>query len=583
VNFNHSKLNQNHLLQYFKQHFKQHSIRLNQEVQHRQEVESNLDYQQQLLRTVIDASPNLIFVKNWQGEFLLANKALAKFYGTTVKELIGKTDADFNPNPQQVDFLLSIDRQVMLTKEPKQISAEPVRRYDGKVRWFQTTKIPIPSQDETSCYVLGVATDITKRYQTERTLWLKAERERLLNTITLQIYQRFTLLEILEETGAQLQEILGVDRAVICRPVGNDRYQVIAEQKLDHYSTLQDQVIEDDWLTQTLNITIPNNAVEVYTLSETEIETLPEKTQIWLSQQQVKSLVILPILCSEKMNQHSFNSNCSYIQTESKSHIWGFIMAFQYHHARQWLPEEISLLKSLATPIAVAIQQGELRAQLETANQQLRQLANQDGLTELANRYRFDEYLQQEWKRMARDSHPLSLLLLDVDFFKNYNDTYGHLQGDACLKKVAQIIKKNVNRPGDLVARYGGEEFAVILTNTPLRGAIKVAEKIQQSLKEVGLEHKASLVSPFVTFSCGVSSLVPDYHQSPESLIQAADQALYHAKESGRNRIIQADQIFNCSEPYSDQKEVKNKSQKEVKNKSKESCNYSLYSYTYNQ
>lgn len=583
MNFNHLELNQNHLLQHFKQHFKQHSIRLNQEVQHRQEVESNLDYQQQLLGTVIDASPNLIFVKNWQGEFLLANKALAKFYGTTVKELIGKTDADFNPNPQQVDFLLNIDRQVILTKEPKHISAEPVRRHDGEVRWFQTTKIPIPSEDETSCYVLGVATDITKRYQTERTLWLKAERERLLNTITLQIYQRFTLLEILEETVAQLQEILKVDRAVICRPTGNHRYQVIAEQKLDHYSTLQDQVIEDDWLTQTLNLTVENNAVDVYTLSETEIETLPEKTQIWLSQQQVKSIVILPILCSKKMTQCYSNSDCSYIQTESKSHIWGFIMAYQYHHSRQWLPEEISLLKSLATPIAVAIQQGELRAQLETANQQLRQLANQDSLTELANRYRFDEYLQQEWKRMARDSHPLSLLLLDVDFFKKYNDTYGHLQGDVCLKKVAQIIKKNVNRPGDLVARYGGEEFAVILTNTPIRGARKVAEKIQQSLKEVGLEHKASLVSPFVTFSCGVSSLVPDYHQSPESLIQAADQALYHAKESGRNRIIQADQIFNCSEPYSDQKEVKNKSQKEVKNKSKESCNYSPYSYTYNQ
>ncbi|MGB3403867.1 MAG: diguanylate cyclase [Microcoleaceae cyanobacterium] len=575
VNYNHSEQNQHHLLRQVEQHFKQHSIRLSEEVQHRQEVESNLDYQQQLLRTVIDASPNLIFVKNWQGEFLLANQALAKFYGTTVEQLIGKTDADFNPNPQQVDFLLNIDRQVILTQEQQHISAEPVRRHDGEIRWFQTNKIPIPSLDETTYYVLGVGTDITKRYQAERTLSLKAERERLLNTITLQIYQRFTLLEILEETVTQLQEILMVDRAVICRPIGNHRYQVIAEQKLAHYSTLQDQIIEDDWLTQTLNLTVKNNTVDVYTLSEAERAALPETTQMWLSQQQVKSLVILPILCSEKMTQCCCNSNCSYIQTECESHVWGFIMAYQCNHSRQWLPEEISLLKSLAAPVAVAIQQGELRAQLESANQQLRQLANQDSLTELANRYRFDEYLQQEWKRMARESHPLSLLLLDVDFFKKYNDTYGHLPGDLCLKKIAQIIKKNVNRPGDLVARYGGEEFAVILPNTPVTGARKVAERIQQGLKAACIEHKASLVSPFVTFSCGVSSLVPDYHQSSKSLIQAADQALYHAKESGRDRIIQADQIFNCSE--------RSPSQKEVKNKSKESCSHSRYSFSYNQ
>ena len=548
VNYNNSKLNQYDLLRQVEQHFKQHSIQLSKEVQHRQEVKSNLDYQQQLLRTVIDASPNMIFVKNWQGEFLLVNEALASFYGTTTEQLVGKTDADFNPNRQQVDFLLNIDRQVILTQEPKYISAEPVRRYDGEVRWFQSTKIPIPSLDETTSYVLGVATDITKRHQAETTLWLQAERERLLNTITLQIYQRFTLVEILEETVAQLQEILMVDRAVIYRPIGQDCYQVIAEQKPAHYPSLQNQVIEDQWLTQTLNTIVYNDFVEVYTLSETEIETLSKTTQTWLSNQQVKSLIILPILCYEKMTQSCCSSNCHYIPTRRKSHIWGFIVAHQCQRSRQWLPEEISLLKSLAPSIAVAIQQGELRAQLETANQQLRQLANQDGLTELANRYRFNEYLQQEWKRMARESQSLSLLLLDVDFFKNYNDTYGHLQGDKCLKKIAKIVKDHVNRPGDLVARYGGEEFAVILPNTPITGARKVADKIQQALREAQLEHQASSVSPYVTFSCGISCFVPDYHQSSESLIQAADQALYQAKELGRNRIIQANQIFNCSE-----------------------------------
>jgi diguanylate cyclase (GGDEF)-like protein/PAS domain S-box-containing protein len=543
VKLTNPELDQKQLLQQVERHFKQHRYYLTQKVQHRPAVEPSLDYQQQLLRTVIDVSPNFIFVKNWEGKFILANQALAQFYGTTVDQLLGKTDADFNPNKQQTDCYLNIDRQVILTREQKNIAAEPVRRFDGEIHWFQTTKIPIPSLDETTYYVLGVATDITQRHEAERILWLQAEQERLLNNITLQIYQRFTLLEILEEIVAQLQEILMVDRALLYRPLGNHHYQVMAEQKLAQWPSVQDQIIEDSWFTQTLHQVTENQTIEVSALSDTG--TLPSSTQAWLAEQQVQSLVIIPIVCHENMTRCCHNSNCPYIQTKHQRHIWGFLVAHQCGHSRQWLPEEISLLKSLAAPIAIAIQQGELRDQLKAANQQLQQLANHDGLTGLANRYRFDEYLQREWKRMARESQPLSLLLLDVDFFKNYNDTYGHLQGDQCLKKIAQMIQKNVKRPADLVARYGGEEFVVILPNTPLSGARQVAERIQQSLREMHLEHKGSLVSQFVTLSCGVSSLIPDYNQSPENLIQAADKALYQGKELGRNRVVQAHSVLN--------------------------------------
>ncbi len=549
------ELNHTQLLQQVEQHFKQHSLCLTQEVQHRQEVESSLDYQQQLLRTVIDASPNVIFVKNWQGEYILGNQALAKFYGTTVEQLIGKTDADFNPNQQQTEFLLNIDRQVMLTREQKKISAEPVQRCDGEIHWFQTTKIPIPSPDETSYYVLGVATDITERHEAEKILWLQAEQERILNTITLQIYQRFTLVEILDEIVTQLHQILMVDRTLLYRPVGDHRYQAIAEQKSTLWPSVEDQIVEDSWLTQKLHETIQGQIVDISAISDTK--TLPASTQAWLSQQQVKSLIIIPIFCNQKMTRCCSDSNYSSIETKHQSHIWGFLVAHQCGHSRQWLSEEISLLKSLTNPIAIAIQQGELRDQLEAANQQLQKLANHDGLTGVANRYRFDEYLQQEWKRMARESQPLSLLLLDVDFFKKYNDTYGHLQGDQCLKKVAEVISNNVQRPGDLVARYGGEEFAVILPNTPLSGAKKVAEKIQQNLRKTELEHQGSSISKFVTLSCGVSSLIPDYYQSATTLIQAADRALYQAKASGRNRVVQASQILTLSDESTIAKRLK--------------------------
>ncbi|MGB3533431.1 MAG: diguanylate cyclase [Microcoleaceae cyanobacterium] len=556
-----SEHNQNQLLQQVEQHFKHHSRRLTQEVLHHQEVESDLDYQQQLLRTVIDTSPNIIFVKNWDGEYILANQAVAKFYGTTVDQLIGKTDADFNPNPQQVEFLRNVDRQVMITQEQKNILAEPVQRWDGETRWFKTTKIPILSPDETSYYVLGVATDMTERHEAEKILWLQAEQERLLNTITHQIYQRLTLVEILEEIVTQLHEILMVDRVVLYRPIGADCYQAIAEQKLPQWPSLQNQVIDEGWFTQTLGEFAQEESVEVCAISD--LETLPDSTQIRLSDQQVKSLLVLPILHAKKLSQYCCTTNYSCIDNSNNYQIWGFVAVHQCSDTRQWLPEEISLLKSLAAVITIAIQQGQLRAELEAANQKLQQLANHDGLTGLANRYRFDEYLQQEWKRMARESQPLSLILIDVDFFKNYNDTYGHPAGDQCLKEIAEVIRESIQRAGDLAARYGGEEFAIILSNTPLAGARRVAERVQQSLRKIQLEHKGSTVSEFVTISCGVSSFIPDYYQSPTSLIQASDQALYQAKASGRNRIIQASPVQSLPHRSSTTQESDNRNRRD--------------------
>ena len=179
-----------------------------------------------------------------------------------------------------------------------------------------------------------------------------------------------------------------------------------------------------------------------------------------------------------------------------------------------------------------------LTEQLETANQQLEKIAALDSLTQIANRRRFDQSLHSEWKRLARERLPLSLILCDVDFFKAYNDTYGHRAGDLCLQQVAQTICENIKRPADLVARYGGEEFAIILPNTHLKGAVKVAEEIRHSLHKVQIEHPNSRVSNFVTLSLGVASLIPNHYLSEDFLIGEADRALYEAKKSGRDRVV---------------------------------------------
>jgi len=165
-------------------------------------------------------------------------------------------------------------------------------------------------------------------------------------------------------------------------------------------------------------------------------------------------------------------------------------------------------------------------------------LSNIDGLTQIANRRRFNDYLLFHWQHHQREKKSLSLLLIDIDYFKLYNDSYGHQGGDDCLIQVAQVIAKVPQRVVDLVARYGGEEFAVILPNTDIEGALIIAESIKQAIADLAIPHQNSLVSDRVTLSLGVASLMPTIEQNLEILITHADAALYAAKKQGRDRAI---------------------------------------------
>lgn len=182
------------------------------------------------------------------------------------------------------------------------------------------------------------------------------------------------------------------------------------------------------------------------------------------------------------------------------------------------------------------IQQAQLQGQLQAANRELQRLASVDSLTQIANRRWFEEYLHQEWQRMLREQHPLSLILCDVDFFKAFNDTYGHQAGDRCLQQVAKTIQETVQRSADLVARYGGEEFAVILPNTPRPGAVHIARAICARVRAMAIPHLGSPLNCRLTVSAGVGSRIPCSQSSVEILVTAADKALYRAKETGRDR-----------------------------------------------
>lgn len=180
----------------------------------------------------------------------------------------------------------------------------------------------------------------------------------------------------------------------------------------------------------------------------------------------------------------------------------------------------------------------ETERKLEELNSKLAEMVNIDGLTQIANRRHFDASLEVEWQRQQRTRTPLSLVMIDIDFFKKFNDHYGHYAGDKCLIEVATALKSALYRPADLAARYGGEEFVLLLPEIPLEGAKKVAERVASAIAELMQPHCDSSVSEFITISQGIASVTPNEEMTAIDLINLADKALYQAKEQGRNRFV---------------------------------------------
>jgi diguanylate cyclase (GGDEF)-like protein len=172
------------------------------------------------------------------------------------------------------------------------------------------------------------------------------------------------------------------------------------------------------------------------------------------------------------------------------------------------------------------------------SNQQLKGMTVIDGLTGVGNRRKLTEFLQHNWGRVCRSGTPVCVMLLDIDYFKDYNDNYGHIAGDECLKKIARTISHMFRRTGELVIRYGGEEFLVMILNCDISENHAQAEALRQDIEMLSIEHSRSSASSVVTVSIGLATIRPDKNTTAEELILMADQALYKAKQSGRNRVV---------------------------------------------
>lgn len=479
--------------------------------------ESFIDFKESLmlLQAAIDSANDGIIAIDQLGENLIYNKKCLKIWDIP-KTLLSKpfTIKLFYHLCKKLDQPKSLIKVLQRLKaNPKLYESQIVRLKNGKVLEVSTQPLFFNQKNIGRNWSFR---DITKWVNTEQSLRQKTEKEHLISIILQRIRRSLDLQEILQTTVTEVRNFLETDRVLIYQFNPDWSGKIIMES------------VGSPWMpTLGMNICDPCFG-EVYTpkYRQGRIHTVTDIYQDelkacyveFLAQFQIRANLVIPILQNDK--------------------LWGLLLAHHCRKARQWNASEIQLLKDLANQVAIAIQQAELFRKLEQANQKLQRLASIDELTQLANRRHFDEYLQNEWRRMRRDKLPLALILCDVDYFKSYNDTYGHQAGDDCLQEVAKVLKTVVKRSGDLVARYGGEEFAVILPNTPAKGTVQLAEAIRSHLRQKQLIHPQSSISPYVTLSLGVGVIIPNFEKSPDDLIMMADQALYCAKDEGRDRVV---------------------------------------------
>lgn len=360
--------------------------------------------------------------------------------------------------------------------------------------------------------------EIIERKRAEEILRQQTERERLVAESAQRIRQSLDLKETLNTTVAEVRQLLQADRVLVYRFEENGCGCVAVEAVAVGWQPVMGTKLQNSCCLET-DLSLYQQR-HISAIADVQSGNLPQRYADFLTQFQVKANLVVPIL-----------------QTDQ---VWGLLIVHQCSQSREWQSFEIELLKQLATHVSIAIYQSELY-------QQVQYLAASDGLTHVANRRRFDECLEHEWHRLARNKSPLSLLLCDIDFFKPYNDTYGHQAGDECLKQVADAIRQATRRPADLVARYGGEEFAVILPDTSAEGALHVAKNIHQAVNDLKMIHCGSKTSHYVTLSIGVTTTIPSHDLFPETLITSADQGLYKAKAQGRSQIVVADYQGGCS------------------------------------
>ncbi|AFY69873.1 diguanylate cyclase [Thalassoporum mexicanum PCC 7367] len=439
---------------------------------------------------------------------------------------------------------------------------------------------------------LVVSVDITDCVFTEAARWNHTEQELLVSRITQRIRTSLNLAEILAITAIEVREFLIADHVFIYR-LDHDQGggKIMAESSQSKNYDQLDRALAEYYLSENTAHQLHGN-VEV--INDIDRSVLPASIAIPLKQNLIAACLIVPILAEVDIpnqlvaNDHhdgdrqALGNHCSsdlrdpqiptsHSDRASFARLWG-VMFVNQEQTRYWKLPEVNLVTALANQVAIAIRQAQLyeelnqsRQQLEDTNQQLSRLVTSDYLTGVANRRYFDEYLAQVWSHHKQQKLPLSLVMCDIDYFKNFNDTYGHQEGDRCLQQVAEVISNTLtelameleqdsflftlmhflaqnnfrshNPLSYLVARYGGEEFAVVLPNTNSLRAYQIAHQLRNRVAALQIPNAEARRNPYISLSYGIATLFPIDRSQPDMLITFADHALYQAKAEGRDRI----------------------------------------------
>ncbi|MDY7014193.1 MAG: PAS domain S-box protein, partial [Cyanobacteriota bacterium] len=467
-------------------------------------------------RTLTTHAPVGIFQANARREIAFVNPFWCEITGMSPEETYGHgwMQAIY---PEDRDRLLA-----EWSKEPERRAKNLEFRFqkpDGQILWVVGNSASLRDVEGNYQGEIGTILEITARKQAEEHLKRQAERERLIAALQGRIRRSLNFNTILSTTVDEVRQFLWCDRVLVYRFNRDWSGAIVAESVKHPWQEVLGTTIYDPCFSQEFARTYQEGRIHV--VDDLDAANLTPCHYRLLAQFQVKANLVVPILQGEQ--------------------LWGLLVAHHCAAARPWQQAEIDFLKQLATQVGIATQQSQLYEQLKEVNQKLHRLAAVDSLTQIPNRRYFDAYFNAEWRRMAREQHPLSLILCDIDYFKYYNDTYGHPAGDACLRQVAAVLRKTLKRPADLVARYGGEEFAIVLPNTNQRGMMWIAELIRQAVRGLNIAHRTSCASNRVTLSLGGATVVPSPNEFAQRLVDAADRALYRAKEEGRDRAIAFD------------------------------------------
>lgn len=444
---------------------------------------------------------------------LYANAAFTAMTGYSLEEILGKTPRILQ-GPKTDKAALAKIRAALKAWQSVRVEIINYAK-DGSEFWVELNIAPVADQTGWYTHWISIQRDITDRKRTELVWQRQTERERLVAQMAQRIRESLSLDDILNTTVSEVRQFLDCDRVLIYRLWHDGTGSTVKESVAAGRTSILGRSFSAEVFPQEYHQLYREGRIRAIADVDTDVAT-PCHVEFMRSLH-IRAKLVVAIVQGEK--------------------LWGLLIAHQCYESRQWQLLEISLLSSLAMQLAISIQQSELYQQLQSANQELRCLATSDSLTQIANRRCFDDFMEQQWQRLADERKYISLILCDIDCFKLYNDTYGHQGGDHCLQEVARAITRAVKRPTDLVARYGGEEFAIILPYTNMSGAMVVAQEIRSYVNSLGISHASSTVTNHVTMSLGVASTIPSPNSSIPMLIAMADEALYQAKKQGRNQV----------------------------------------------